>query len=182
MKQLIYSLITIATLASASTQAATKSVRHNDFARVTHVDPVYHHVQHSVPQQNCWVETVREERPRHRHDSAAPAIIGGIIGGVIGNELGKGSHNKQIGSVVGSVLGITVAKDIQHQHNKHAGAYDVNYRDVERCETNYTIEHTRELQGYNVSYRYNGRDYKTFMREHPGKRIRVAVNVRPASH
>lgn len=167
-------------LISVSTHAAPK--RHTDVARVTHVQPIYQTVEHRVPRESCWTETVREEQPSHRQRSGTPALIGGIIGGVIGNEVGRGGDNKKIGAVVGSILGMSVAKDIQKKHRQESNGYDVSYRDVERCETSYDIETEQIVDGYNVNYRYQGRDYTTFMNEHPGKKIRVAVNVRPITH
>lgn len=176
--QLFASCMLVMACFSNSANAKPDYHTETDVARVTAVEPVYRTVKHRSPKESCWVETVREERPRHHRKSAAPAILGGIIGGVIGNEVGRGGDNKRIGSVVGAALGMSVAKDIQRKHaGKHG--YDVRYRDVERCETTYVTEQKEVLQGFDVQYRYHGRDYSTFMHEHPGKKIRVAVNVTP---
>jgi len=156
------------------TAALDRSAGHTDLARVTGVQPIYSQVQHRRPQEQCWVETVREQRPRRQSGTAT--LIGGIIGGVIGSEVGRGKSNKKIGSVVGSALGMSIANDISRGNRD-----DPRYRDIERCETTYRTEQQRVIQGYDVSYRYNNREYTTFMHEHPGKKIRVAVDVRPVT-
>lgn len=175
---------TLATSLSIFSLVATSALagheRQETYAKVTHVSPVYENIEHRTPRQSCWVEQVREEeRVNEGRRSAAPALIGGIIGGVIGNEVGRGGDNKKIGAVVGSVLGMSIASDIQRHSNRHHGGTRVSYRDVERCNTVYDTEQERVLQGYDVSYRFLGREYQTFTREHPGDRLRVAVDVRP---
>lgn len=181
MKRTLISISFAALSVALPTTVLAGPKGHTDVAKVTNVEPIYDSIQHRIPQESCWIETVREERPQHRRGSAAPTIIGGIIGGVIGNEVGRGGDNKKIGSVVGSMLGMSIAKDIQRRHQRDNGSYEVNYRDVERCETTYKVQNEQVLQGYNVSYRYHGREYSTFMQEHPGDKIRVAVNVRPVT-
>ena len=52
---------------------------------------------------------------------------------------------------------------------------------MERCETRYTTREEREPDGYRVTYRYAGREYTTRTEQHPGKRIRVRVEVTPAN-
>jgi uncharacterized protein YcfJ len=50
-------------------------------------------------------------------------------------------------------------------------------RDVQRCRS---VEHyTDVVQGYDVRYRYQGREYVTRLNSDPGDRIRVDVNVVP---
>ena len=50
-------------------------------------------------------------------------------------------------------------------------------RDIQRCRT---VEgYTDVVQGYDVRYRYQGREYMTRTSTDPGDRIRVDVNVVP---
>jgi len=52
-------------------------------------------------------------------------------------------------------------------------------RDVQRCQT---IDQTTEvIQGYEVRYRYQGREYVTRTASDPGSRIRVDVSVLPGA-
>jgi len=157
---------------------AAKPNKHTDYATVVSADPVYRTIEHRVPRESCWTETV-EVRDRQRHaKSTTPALIGGLIGGAIGHELGRGKDNKKIGAVVGSILGMSVGNDIRR--NKHHNRGDrIRFEEIERCEVSHTIETEEILQGYDVSYKYRGQHYETFMNEHPGRRIPVAVSVRP---
>lgn len=154
-----------------------------DRARVTQVTPIYTTVTREVPERECWIEQVREEAPQRRHNSATSTIVGGIIGGAIGNAVGAGSENKKVGAVVGSLLGMSVGNDIakHHRGGQHRHS-EVRYRDVERCEVRHRVESERQLVGYDVDYRYQGQQYSTQMDRHPGKKIRVAVDVRPVGH
>jgi len=65
---------------------------------------------------------------------------------------------------------------------RHAGYTSGRARgyEVERCETRYVTQEDKEIDGYYVTYRYAGREYTTRTQEHPGKRIRVRVDVTPA--
>jgi len=166
--------------AIASNYVWADNNRHTGFANVTHVAPIYKTIKQSVPQERCWVESVREEHQPRQRNSATGTIIGGVVGGVIGNEVGRGRGNKRIGAVVGSLLGMSIANDIAHKNRSHtAQSNHVSYRDVTRCEVTEHIETKRIADGYNVSYNYQGGSYTTRMDTHPGKRIKVMVNVQP---
>ena len=54
------------------------------------------------------------------------------------------------------------------------------YRDEQRCKTYYDVETEERLTGYEVSYRFSGREYQTITDQHPGKKLRVRVGVEPA--
>ena len=50
-------------------------------------------------------------------------------------------------------------------------------REVQRCETVNAVD--RQLQGYEVHYLYDGREYTTRLPYDPGSRVRVNVDVQP---
>ena len=152
-----------------------------DYAHVVSASPIYEQVVRATPKEHCWIETIREERPSRTKGSATPALVGGIIGGVLGNEVGRGGDNKKIGAVVGSILGMSIAKDISRKSHSNDSSR-VTYKDVERCEITQQRQTYRELSGYEVEYAYHGHNYTTFMREHPGDQLRVAIDVRPLSN
>jgi len=96
------------------------------------------------------------------------------VGGVLGNQVGKGT-GKDVATVAGTVLGASVGNDVSN-HNASAG-----YSGSERhCETRNQYSDERQLNGYRVTYEYNGRTYETQMDRHPGKEIPVNVSVTPA--
>ena len=142
-----------------------------DRARVTHVEPVYSTVRVSVPVQECYQQEVRS--PRYHHgDKAASTVVGGIIGGAIGHNVGN--HRKG-STIAGAIIGAAIGNELGRNHGHR---YDVvRYEDV--CETRYTYQEEERLDGYNVTYRYKGQRYTTFMRDRPGKFVRVNVHVSP---
>jgi uncharacterized protein YcfJ len=145
-----------------------------DYAKVIKVRPIYRTVQISTPRQECWNEE-RVEYYDGYNRSATPVVIGGLLGGVIGNRFGKG-RGRDVATVAGIALGASIASDMRK--NKHPGHSRVVNEPV--CKTiNEYVEEER-LDGYKVRYRYKGHIYSTRMNEHPGKKIRVHVQVSPA--
>lgn len=163
-----------------STQVYAKPPSHTDVAKVTHVEPVYQTVERRIPRETCWMETVRSEDPRLHRRSATPVILGSVIGGLVGKELGNNRDKRRIGAVVGSILGASIANDIQRQQPRHQNG--AQYEEIERCEISHSIETEQVLEGYNVDYRFHGRNYSTFMEQRPGKTIPIAVQVRALPH
>ena len=154
------------------------------YAKVLEVEPVYRYVSIQVPQEECWTEVeYRPVRHRHRHSgSAFPTIAGGVVGGVIGRQFGSGSGRDAM-TVVGTLIGAAVGHQASHRQASEHDDYHhdrVRRQTVERCETRYITREEREADGYLVTYRYAGREYTTRTTEHPGKRIRVRVEVTPA--
>lgn len=108
----------------------------------------------------------RVDNPDSNH-SATGAIIGGVAGAVLGSQIGGGSGNKAAtaaGGIIGAVVGDRVANPDQPRTEQ-----------VERCRQ---VDTSREIiKGYNVTYRYNGRDVTTTLPYQPGSTIRVSVSV-----
>jgi len=150
-----------------------------DYARVLEARPIVRHVQVQVPVRECWQETVYRE-----HHSPAgtvgPAIAGGLIGGAIGHQFGSGSGRTAM-TMVGALVGSAIAHDVAHAQAA-GGTYSRTAYPVERCETRYDYRTEERVEGYHVTYRYKGRVYATRTADHPGKRIRVRVDVRPAPY
>lgn len=152
------------------------SESHTDYAKVTHVEPIYETVSVREPYKECHME----DRVVHRksHQSATPKILGALIGGAIGNELGHNKSNKRVGAVAGAILGGSIANDLSRK--PHNGSH---YTKRERvCHVNHTVRHEKQVTGYDVSYKYRGQHYSTVMNTHPGDRIRVVVDVTPIDY
>ena len=137
--------------------------------------PVYQTVVREEPREQCHIEQVARHQSRVK--SATPAIVGTILGGALGNALGSKKSNQRVGAVVGGVLGYSIGKDIRRRHTEHHGA--VRYEEREVCSTVYERIEEERLTGYDVSYAYGGRIYKTRMRRDPGSTVRVRVQVEP---
>jgi uncharacterized protein YcfJ len=54
-------------------------------------------------------------------------------------------------------------------------------RPVRRCTTNYQSRQEERIDGYDVVYSYHGRRYATRTPFDPGKKLKIRVDVRPAS-
>jgi uncharacterized protein YcfJ len=146
------------------------------YAKVVDAEPIYQTVEYDNPERRCWTEKVATRRPQHA--SGTGTILGGLIGAAIGNELGHKKSNKRVGAVAGAVLGATIGSDISRR-NRSSGT-QVTYEDQQHCEVTHRIRKEEELVGYNVTYKYHGQTYQTRTTEHPGKKLKIAVNVRPA--
>ena len=146
-----------------------------DTAKVVNVSPIYKTVRISVPRRECW----NEEKVVYHNDhnrSATPVVLGGLLGGVIGHRFGKG-RGKDVATVAGVALGASIASDMRR--NKRRGGSHVVDEQVCKNSREYTNE--ERADGYRVSYRYKGNTYVTRMGNHPGKRIKVHVQVSPVS-
>lgn len=155
-----------------------KNDRYGDYGRVEHVEPVYRIVKVPVSHEECGYEEVtRYQHTRHEASrSYTPMILGGILGGVVGNRFGKGGGKDAL-TIAGTVLGASVGNDVSHNNARAAEPYRTTEH---RCNTVTRYEEREEMDGYRVTYRYNGRRYTTMMPYDPGKRVPVTVDVRPA--
>lgn len=150
------------------------SARHGggyyDKAKVTDVSPIYETIQVSYPEKQCWDERVLRRSSGHR--SYTGTIVGGIVGGVVGHQIGNG-RGRDVATVAGTLLGASIGHDLSHRRP--------SYRSVttRHCEVVERYEEEERLVGYRVEYRYKGRKFVTRTDEHPGKWIRVEVDVEP---
>lgn len=99
--------------------------------------------------------------------SSTGAVIGGIAGGLLGSQVGRGSGRNAAaaaGAIVGTIVGDRVANpDVpQSQQVQRCRQVD-NYRD--------------RVNGYNVVYRYNGREFTTRLPYQPGSTLQLGVSL-----
>jgi Predicted outer membrane lipoprotein len=142
-----------------------------------------------VNREECWSEQRRgyEERRITRQDNGAQigagTVLGAVVGGVIGHQFGNSSGGRDRGTAAGAIVGGLVGNQVDRDRGDVGGPETVEVerrpvtRDVERCRT---IQEVREVaSGYDVRYRYAGREFVTRLPFDPGRRVRVAVDVRP---
>lgn len=147
-----------------------------EFARVIDVEPMVERIAVRVPVENCWRETQYDDGGRSVGANAGASVLGGLVGAVVGNQFGSGSGRK-VGAVAGAVIGSAVGSQIAAGRGgrfREARAYD-----VERCGTSYETRYEERIASYRVSYEYAGRIQVTELPYDPGRRLRVAVDVRP---
>lgn len=107
-------------------------------------------------------------------------VVGGVIGAVIGSQVGGGSGRyatSAIGTMVGGLAGRTIYD--QSVRQQRSGSVTVCDPQPVRNEYGYNRVNDNRVAGYDVTYEYGGRTYRTRTDYHPGDRIRVRVDVRP---
>jgi uncharacterized protein YcfJ len=186
MKQSLAAVFAVTALGSAFAQNYT------DVAQVTSAQPIYERV--TTPRQECWNETINTERrvvspgyaepqPSGGRTIGAGTVIGAIVGGVVGHQFGNSSRGRDHGTAAGVVVGGLVGNQIENSPSAPvaSGPSRVDYvpetQNVQRCRT---VDESRDqIRGYNVAYRYQGRDYSTRMDYDPGPTLNVRVNLTP---
>ena len=132
-----------------SVAAMASETTHIDQARVVSVDPLVRTVTVNTPRQECWDEVVQVPQPSPGK-TYTPEILGSIIGAAVGNQFGRARASSNVREVV-----------------------------EQRCRT-VNEQHVEErIEGYDVTYRWHGREYTTRMPYDPGDRMRVRVSVAP---
>ena len=174
--------LTVASAALASPPSYS-SYRHSraydsgyDYAPVKHVEPIVRRVRVETPRRECYddVRTV-ETRPHISEPGVGGrTLLGGIIGGVIGHQFGSG-RGRDAATIAGAAIGANVGYDSARRDYSR-----VEERVVQRCQVRYESEYEERIDGYRVTYEYNGREYTTRMPYDPGERMRVRVAVAPA--
>ena len=144
-----------------------------EMAPVIRAEPLYESVQVARPTSECWTETVAHSGPRH--NAYAAPVAGGIIGGVIGRRLGRGGERLPL-MVAGALVGASIGQRVS------TPAYQPPvYSTEQRCRTVNRYEQRQQVVGYRVDYRYEGQTFTTRTSRHPGRFIRVRVNVDPVN-
>ncbi|HMM47046.1 MAG TPA: hypothetical protein PKC12_03600 [Thiobacillaceae bacterium] len=136
-------------------------------ARVFASTPVYETI--NEPRQECWTETVGYERHTYREPGAGAAVLGAIAGGLIGSTVGKGD-----GRIAAAAVGAATAAVVGDRARQGGSRYESVPRQVERCQTRDSFREV--LAGYDVRYRFDGREYVTRMPYDPGNWLTLDVS------
>ena len=145
-----------------------------DYARVVNVEPIVRRVAVETPERRCWDEQVQRHYGGGGNNSITPLILGGILGGVVGNQFGGGSGQDLL-TVGGAILGASVGYDT----SKRQGGGGYRTETETRCEVSYREHHEEYVDGYRVTYVYNGQTYVRRMQYAPGHRIKIRVEITP---
>ena len=125
------------------------------------------------------------DRAHHGNgDSVMPTLLGGLIGGAIGNRFGDGDGRRAM-TILGAFAGASIANTSSRNHRADRDRHDD--RRVEKmrgnkyrvCETGYELESTEVIEGYQVTWRYLGREFTERTDHHPGEKMKVYVTVAP---
>jgi uncharacterized protein YcfJ len=153
-----------------------------EYAQVVETRPVYTAVQVSQPRQECWQEPTAYNRGGQQNywftDGVAGSVVGAIAGGVAGHQFGKG-RGKDAATALGAIIGAGVGQRVVNSRAAPAsqtGAYQT------RCQTIRSTYTEQRIDGYDVTYRYQGRLYSTRMPYDPGARLPVNVHIEPVRY
>ncbi|MEM9058317.1 MAG: glycine zipper 2TM domain-containing protein, partial [Pseudomonadota bacterium] len=167
----------LAAPAMAGSHITFRDRHHSDiaFARVVDVEPIVRYVTVTTPRRECWDEEIAvQTRYRDRRGSGVATIAGGVIGAVVGHQIGDG-RGRDAATVVGTLVGSAIGRDLSRDRQERYGP--VRYETVTHCSTVDEVRREERIDGYRVTYVYNGREYTTRMNEHPGNDIRLRVSV-----
>ena len=141
-------------------------------AYVVSAYPVYKTVQINNPVEQCWQETVN--LPEKTYTSRTPEILGAIVGAGVGRLFGSG-RGQDVATVAGAVLGGSIGRDQKNKYNQNNAR--VHYE--QRCRMVDNFRNEERLEGYDVTYEYDGNIYRTHTRSDPGQTITVSISVVP---
>ena len=168
----------LATLCGLLISAPAAYANHDDpvwaYAKVVRAEPIYRDVRVRESRQVCEEVPVVERTTYRGGPDPGAVLVGAVIGGVIGHQFGGGS-GKDAATAAGAFIGANHAAQNTYQGRR------VVEREVyeTRCETVRPVRYEERIEGYDVTYRYQGRLYHTRSHYPPGKRIRVRVDVSP---
>ena len=91
----------------------------------------------------------------------------------MGHQFG-GGHGKTVLTIAGAITGASIGTQIAHGNND-----DYSSHRVQRCHTTDQSRIVEDIDGYRVTYRYNGETFTKRTSTRPGKRIPINVRVTP---
>ncbi len=132
-----------------------------DTAQVISAKPIIERVADT--RQECSPAPAQQ-----KSGSVIAPIIGGVVGGLLGHQVGQGS-GQTAATIVGATGGAVAGSAINNNR--------ANSQPEQQCRT---VESSREVvNGYDVVYRYNGRDVNVALPYNPGSTIKVGVSAIP---
>lgn len=120
----------------------------------------------STPQEKCEQVAVQRQAPVQDEKRVAGTVLGGVAGGLLGSQIGGGSGQK-VATVIGAAGGAYAGNQVQ----KGMQQRDVSTVTETRCKT-VNVRSEKQV-GYDVTYRYEGKEDTVRMSYNPGKQIPV---------
>lgn len=167
MKKLLLITSILASLSLVGVAKAGHDSRHHydnvryERAKVLYAEPVSGYSESRYPRERCYTTSSGSDRRKG-------SIVGAVVGSVVGYKLGGDRGEKRLGSVAGAVVGSAIGQSVADKGR------DSRYR----CEVVQERYGHAAIIGYNVTYKYKGQRYTTFMDYDPGRWVDVEVSVR----
>lgn len=164
----------IATLLAASGAAQADRRQDDDMivrAKVVASEPVYDTI--NEPRTECWTETTEttgyDTQTYRNANNTGGAVLGAIAGGLIGSTVGKGN-----GKVAAAAVGAATGAVVGDRWNDRRIYAESRPTQVERCSTH--DNYRQIVTGYDVRYRFNGREFTTRLPYDPGAFLNLNVS------
>ena len=126
-----------------------KTITKPAFAEVVSVKEVAETV--STPREKCEDIQVKTQAPVKDEKRIAGSVVGGLAGGLLGSTVG-GGQGKTLATVAGAAAGGYAGNRVQ----KNMQEKDVVTTTERRCKT--VNEKSQKLVGYDVAYRFDGKE------------------------
>ena len=126
-----------------------KTLAKPKFAEVVAVKDVTETVV--TPREHCEDVQVQQQAPVKDQHRIAGTVVGGLAGGLLGSTVG-GGKGKTLATVAGAAAGGYAGNQVQ----KSMQQKDVVTKTEHRCKT--LNEKSQKVVGYNVTYRFDGKD------------------------
>lgn len=164
-KSLVTGLVIGAVVAAAGGAiAGYKIMGRDDYAQVVSVTPVDKTIR--TPRQECHEEPITQQAPTRDKKQITGSVVGAVVGGVIGHQVG-GGDGKKIATAAGAAAGGYAGNRVQKRMQEGNTVTTTE----QRCETVYDSH--KERAGYDVRYRFDGREETVHMDHDPGDRLPV---------
>ncbi|MFC3109477.1 glycine zipper 2TM domain-containing protein [Undibacterium arcticum] len=148
--------------------ASSFAASFDDIARVINVTP--NQERYVQQQQVCDSANIPVSYQGSSDRSAGGSIIGGVAGALLGNQIG-GGNGRTVATAVGAIAGAMTGDRLDNRGNGYHG------EPSRSCHWENNV--TSRMNGYVVTYDYNGHSYTTVMPYDPGQQIRVSISVSP---
>lgn len=149
---------------AASGVTGYRALTQPSFAEVVSVKEATEAV--TTPREECRDVQVRKQAPVKDDNRIAGTVVGGVAGGLLGSAIG-GGRGKTVATVAGAAAGGYAGNQVQ----KNMQQNDVVTTTERRCKTVQQTSHKR--LGYDVTYRFNGKEDVVRMAYNPGEHIPV---------
>jgi uncharacterized protein YcfJ len=137
-------------------------------AQVLASTPVFDTI--NEPRRECWTETTGSETRSYRDgNNGGGAVLGAIAGGLIGSTVGKGN-----GRIAAAAVGAATGAVVGDRWNNGDRIDESRPRQVEKCRIH--DNYRQVISGYDVRYRFQGREYNTRLPYDPGQWLTLNVN------
>ena len=171
----VCTLTSIRPVLAAHNTAGTNS--YYTYGEVIAAEPIIRRTVETIPHEECRpVHRQRVIRRNHHHNSALPTLVGSLLGGLIGHQFGGGRGKKAL-TVAGALAGASIASNSAHRQEDRYTHHAVR----QRCTVTEEVREVESIEGYLVTYRYQGREFTRTTVAHPGSRIRLRVKVNPVT-